>query len=80
MLNMPAPVPLQTLPATRHKFKKIMCGLDEYDEDDISIAGGGGQYSQQGQHNQQQQQQQRFNGVSWSNHNGDGGGSRSGRR
>ncbi|KAJ4424510.1 hypothetical protein N0V82_000834 [Gnomoniopsis sp. IMI 355080] len=60
-----------TLPATRHKFKKIMCGLDEYDDDEASIAGGGaGQYHQQ----------QRFNGVSWSNHSGDGGGSRGGRR
>ncbi|ROW06532.1 hypothetical protein VMCG_04377 [Cytospora schulzeri] len=46
-----------TLPATRYKFKKIMCGFEDDDEDDESLPDtrGGGNYQQQQYQTQQQQ-------------------------
>ncbi|KAF3765893.1 hypothetical protein M406DRAFT_329751 [Cryphonectria parasitica EP155] len=51
----------ETLPVARMRFKKIMCGLDDYEEDDTSLPdasqGGPGGYQNNGGLQQQQQQQ-----------------------
>ncbi|KAK7748014.1 hypothetical protein SLS53_001266 [Cytospora paraplurivora] len=60
-----------TLPATRYKFKKIMCGFEEDDEDDedsIPDTRGVGNYQQQ---HQQFQAQQRASSVQQQRGRGD---------
>lgn len=69
----------QTLPATRLRFKRIMCGLEDYDDEGADVANNTiSDLSRAGQY-QQHYQQPRFSSQQRSGRGGASGGSRNGR-